>query len=500
MPGRSQPGPIGAQPLWHLALAAGLGCLASFAHHGGPGPGLAMLAWTAYAVWLWRQRQRRSVVTLAIAYGLGLYMPQTLWVAQTLYQRPAGSLWSALLGWAIVVVFLVGMGVLAVWLWHLGKRRHQWQGALHWGTAHGAAEWLRSLPFQGEPLPGLGHAWVDSALAGWVPYVGVLGLAWLLYCAAGLVAWAVCSNHRPVWRTATSITFLGMLLPIGLALPDPVQALGPAVSFHLLSLPPEADGKSLAAHELMARAAQVSARLVITPESALPWPAHEIASEHWRQLQAQALHTGSHYLLGLPVASPQGRHNGLLLAGPTGMQVHHKHLLMPWGEYTPLGWAWLNPWLGLTAAADLTPGAWQQAPLVIRPPHGADAPAIAVGSLICQEEASSASLQRWLPEAHVLVNTANLAWFGGTGLARQRQRMAQARALEAGRPVLRAAHAAPDAHIDHRGRLLSVQPNDHHDLRGQVQPMQGHTPFMRWVALWGQVLPFAHPPLSKADG
>jgi apolipoprotein N-acyltransferase len=117
-------------------------------------------------------------------------------------------------------------------------------------------------------------------------------------------------------------------------------------------------------------------------------------------------------------------------------------------------------------------------------PQAKDAAPLALGSLICQEEASSASLQRWLPQAHLLINTANLQWFQGTGLAQQRLRMAQARALEAGRPVLRAAHASIDAHIDHRGQLQAVQPNDGQDLFGQVQPMQGHTPYLRWVQAW----------------
>jgi len=156
---------------------------------------------------------------------------------------------------------------------------------------------------------------------------------------------------------------------------------------------------------------------------------------------------------------------------------------MPWGEYTPRGGAWLSDWLGL-APLDLQPGPWPQAPFLIHPRAGGPH-SVAIGSLICQEEASSPALQRWLPAAHVLVNVANLQDFSVSGLGWQRLRLAQVRALEAGRPVLRAAHMAPSAHIDHRGRLLAMHtPGAPGSLHGWVQPMSGHTPYLRWLQGW----------------
>jgi apolipoprotein N-acyltransferase len=67
--------------------------------------------------------------------------------------------------------------------------------------------------------------------------------------------------------------------------------------------------------------------------------------------------------------------------------------------------------------------------------------------------------------------------------------MARMRALETGRPMLRAANTGPSVVIDHHGDVMTRSPQFQiHALSASVQPMQGATPYVRFgnwpIVLW----------------
>ena len=87
---------------------------------------------------------------------------------------------------------------------------------------------------------------------------------------------------------------------------------------------------------------------------------------------------------------------------------------------------------------------------------------------------------RDLPAAAMLVNVSNDAWFGDSLAPHQHLEMARVRALETGRPMLRATNTGISAIIDHRGEI--VQRSKQFEIavvRGSVTPMQGATPYVR---------------------
>ena len=83
--------------------------------------------------------------------------------------------------------------------------------------------------------------------------------------------------------------------------------------------------------------------------------------------------------------------------------------------------------------------------------------------------------------ASVLVNTTNDAWFGDSAAPRQHLAMAVLRAVETGRPVLRAANTGisciiePTGRIRERTRLLETE-----ILAATVHPRMETTPYTRW--------------------
>lgn len=106
---------------------------------------------------------------------------------------------------------------------------------------------------------------------------------------------------------------------------------------------------------------------------------------------------------------------------------------------------------------------------------------IRVGTLICHEDLSQADARRWAGEVGLLINPGNLAWFEGTWALPQRLQVAQIRALEIGRPLLRTTNTGVTAHIDGKGRVVAQLPLDVGGvLSGVVQPTTGPTPFARF--------------------
>ena len=85
-----------------------------------------------------------------------------------------------------------------------------------------------------------------------------------------------------------------------------------------------------------------------------------------------------------------------------------------------------------------------------------------------------------------LVNVSNIAWFGDTLAVDQHLNISRMRALELGRPMLRATNTGATAIIDHQGRVTAQLPRfTRGSLVGQYEGRAGLTPYVRWVSAWG---------------
>jgi apolipoprotein N-acyltransferase len=85
-----------------------------------------------------------------------------------------------------------------------------------------------------------------------------------------------------------------------------------------------------------------------------------------------------------------------------------------------------------------------------------------------------------MPDASLLVNVSNDAWFGDTIAPHQHLQIARMRALEVGRYVVRATNNGISAFIGPRGEMLASGPQfDYITITRDVYPMGGATPFAR---------------------
>ena len=99
---------------------------------------------------------------------------------------------------------------------------------------------------------------------------------------------------------------------------------------------------------------------------------------------------------------------------------------------------------------------------------------------ICWEDAFGEEIIRQLPEATLLVNVSNVAWFGDSLAPAQHLQISRMRALETGRAMLRATNTGMTAIIDPRGGLVARLPQFVEGvLEGEVQGHSGATPYVK---------------------
>jgi apolipoprotein N-acyltransferase len=151
-----------------------------------------------------------------------------------------------------------------------------------------------------------------------------------------------------------------------------------------------------------------------------------------------------------------------------------KRHLVPFGEYFPVP-AFVRSWMRLMSLpyTDATSGDDRQPPVEIA--------GELVGVTICYEDVFGAEQLHYLPEATLLVNVSNDAWFGDSIAPQQHLQIARVRAAEVGRYLLRATNTGITAIIDPHGGIVSRGPQfEPVVLNAVVRGYTGATPYARW--------------------
>jgi apolipoprotein N-acyltransferase len=231
--------------------------------------------------------------------------------------------------------------------------------------------------------------------------------------------------------------------------------------------------------------------LTLLPETALPLFNTEVPSEYLELLAQHARRNGGDVLLGVPEyveGTPPRYYNSVMSYGTAPTQVYRKHHLVPFGDYFPR-WFFIT-WV--MNALDIPMSSFSRGDAVQRP-LGVAGQRVAVN--ICYEDAFGEEIIRQLPEATMLVNFTNDAWWGDSIASEQHLQMAQMRALETGRYMLRATNTGMTAIIDERGSIQASAPQfTKTSLVGNAQGFSGATPYVQvgnWAFLaiaWGALL------------
>ena len=83
---------------------------------------------------------------------------------------------------------------------------------------------------------------------------------------------------------------------------------------------------------------------------------------------------------------------------------------------------------------------------------------------ICYEDIFKASYDEFLPQANLFINLTNDAWYDRTPAAHQHIQIAQARAMEFNRPIVRATNTGVTAYINNKGKIINSLPTFSRDI------------------------------------
>ncbi len=349
------------------------------------------------------------------------------------------------------------------------------------------AELMRGRWLTGFPWGAGGYAHVDGVLSVWAPWVGVYGMG-------ALAAWLAMRLALSGWRLRALKPLLGLgLVSWGLQVWGPSFTTSAGVGQVALlqaniSQSAKFDAASGIRDALQWYDAKLRANqqpLVVAPETAIPLLPRHLPEGYWSGLQAHFAQPGRPVaLVGVPLGSlDEGYSNSVVALGPQGAAPYRydKSHLVPFGEFIPPGFAWFIRMMNIPLG-DFKSGGWDQASLAWQGQRLA--PNVCYEDLFGEELAIRFKNPQQAPTA--LVNVSNIAWFGDTLAVDQHLNISRMRAMELGRPMLRATNTGATAIIDHQGRVTHQLPRFTRDsLTGSFEGRHGLTPFARWASAWG---------------
>ncbi|MCA3219334.1 MAG: apolipoprotein N-acyltransferase [Burkholderiales bacterium] len=470
-----------------LAAALGLAHALSFAPWNLPWlqvlalAGLFALAPHARSIW--------HAALLGFAFGLGWFGLGVSWVYISMHTYGGMPALLAGLATATFCAFLAIYPALALALAHrvaLPARLALALPALWTGS-----EWLRGWLFTGFPWLASGYAHSDGPLAGLAPVLGVYGATLAAALLAGALALAL---HLRAARRAVVLAGLGalLLLAAGQVLRGVqwTQPDGAPISVRLVQGNMPQDMKF--SEQGLQRAVEVHSRLLdgprvdlaVLPESVFPIPLNYLPDHVTQTLLGFVRGQDSALVFGVFIEDPPGSYYNSAVglrpdagtAGAPPLQRYSKRHLVPFGEFIPWGFRWFVDLMRMPIG-DQRRGAPYQGPMDLAGQR------IAVN--ICYEDLFGREIiSAWqVPDRAptLLLNISNLAWFDDSIALDQHLQISRLRALETGRPMLRATNTGATAVIDARGAVTQVLPyRTEGALNAEVTGYAGTTPYVRW--------------------
>jgi len=455
---------------WSAALL-GAGCVLGFAPFAvSPAPTFALAGLFS----LWRNAtSARQAALLGFSWGLGCFLCGVSWIYVSLSQFAAMAAPVAALATLLFCAYVALFPALAGAVFFRWRKRDG-RNILLFAGVWMLSEWLRGNLFTGFPWLTVGYSQTPpSPLAGWATVLGVYGVGFIVALIAALLATLFKDGWKQprLWLSIILLLAGGQLLR---AMPW-TQPFGTPVRISLLqgnvpqSMKWDPNRLGLSIDTYLRLAERNPADITVLPETALPLFFDEVPRDVLRGLTRHG-----ETLIGVAVSTQSGGYtNGAVALTPAmTASAYAKRHLVPFGEFAPPGFGWFFR-LAKIPLSDFTAGSAQQKPLLMAGQH--------IAPNICFEDLFGEELLANLPTATLLVNLSNTAWFGNSLAQPQHLQIAQMRAMETGRVMLRATNTGMTAMVTPDGVVAAaLAPFTAGALVVEAQGYNGLTPYARW--------------------
>jgi len=349
------------------------------------------------------------------------------------------------------------------------------------------SDWCRGWFLTGFPWLSIGYSQIPlSPLSNYAPLLGIYGVTLACaFCSGGvgyLFTYLSVNRANPKWKVGVILPTLILFLSIVLGSVRWTEKISQSTTtVSLLQGNISQDMKwnrewlDKTMMTYLDMVLQEQTDLILLPETAIPLLSNNVPEWYWDALRTHAQVNDSHIILGIPEKSEEGNfYNSVLHIGGEETSRYRKHHLVPFGDYFPMR-SLTSVLLNVLSIpmSNFSAGDANQEPF--------DLGTQILGVDICYEDVFGEEIIRQLPEATVLANFTNDAWWGESFGPQQHLQIAQARSIETGRELLRVTNTGVTAVIDHRGHIIARLPQFSESvLRAEIYGRKGVTPYSRW--------------------
>lgn len=450
--------------------------------------------WIAYIsvfflLWVATNPVKKIALRSAFLWGIFFFLIGINWINISINQFGGTPLVISYLLVFLLSAYLALYPLLFTWI----VNKFQIQSGIMFACIWTLTEYIRAHLFTGFPWLELGYSQVNSPFRGIAPLFGVQGITFFILWVCGLavtILRSIQQKRKKIIWISQSLLLLILLFVAALSgkavfvktdktkKPETITLIQGNIE-QQIKWDPKFLFYSLERYEELIKPHLGKSNLIILPESSLP------ALENYLMpyivgLADFAKESGSAIIIGSVFRNNQNHniYNSVLVLDPKQQnplidpQRYLKHHLVPFGEYVPLsnllrplGAIFNLPFSGMTA------GKYIQPPLKVN--------GITFTPAICYEIAFGEQIRENLTKkSDFILTLSNDAWFGKSIGPWQHLQIAQMRALELGKPVIRATNTGVTAFIDTNGKIIAQAPQfKATSLTEKIYPVVGRTPF-----------------------
>ncbi len=412
------------------------------------------------------------------SFGLGHFLTGVYWIYISVHSFGQAPIWIAIFLMFGLVLLMASYFALAGWLisWWTNGRAFAliFIGPSIWVLF----EWLRSWLFSGFPWMTIGYSQVDTFLSGWAPVLGVFGVSWLVSISATIFLYFTLKKR---YLLAIFLMSMPYIIGFSLNLYSWSHSLGEPIKTIIiqggvpqnLKWTAEQFPKTL---DLYLQATKNSPKnsFIVWPEVAIPASSDRIEG-YLQFIQKEAKESNKKIALGVLEKNKDTGllFNSMLFLDGITEQYYRKRHLVPFGEYFPVP-SFIREWMRLQSLPNKDLSKGNQIQSLIKFSEN-----IFLATAICYEVAFGSEQLYAFPDAALLVNISNDAWFGDSIAPHQHLQVSRMRSLEVGREMIRATNNGISAFIGSRGEV-----NQQSDqfvfamLSADIQPRRGSTPYV----------------------
>ena len=341
-------------------------------------------------------------------------------------------------------------------------------------------EWTRGFVLTGFPWLNIGTSQTNSLLINFAPIIGDYGVTFIVCIIASLIVQIIRRKNRSIVIGFLTIVLI-LLLSILLSKFEWTKNTAKNLDIAIIqgAIPQEIKwnkNQEKKSYEIYSNLSKPfwKSDLIIWPETAIS-STYKPTNEFIKKIDAIKLDSNTLFMSGIirEDNTTNEIYNSVLIIDDDHY-FYDKNHLVPFGEYLPFK-KFLYPFVRFfnIPISDFSQSRSNVSNIKTERAN--------FGVSICYEDAFGKEIRRSMPDANILINVSNDAWFGDSLAPHQHLQIARMRAAENSRYFIRSTNTGISAIITNKGKILAKSPQfKKHVLNENVMLHAGETPFSKY--------------------